>query len=160
VYQQRARHPLSPATPDRASNIGETMWDLFVAIGEFWKLTDTADSYKLRFRGFMENRIKLNPLYIGFYRHAHHYIAHLIATHGRPLAYEILFTQKDRKVAPALLPQTEVEFIQLYVVNEFIGLRLALGGFKDFSGINYCGYFGGANIADQPVPYRPIGGKP
>ena len=76
----------------------------------------------------------------------------LVSQYGAK-AYEQLFTQKPRS-APAAPPQTEMEFVQQYVANEFIGLRLALGSFKSFGAINYCGYFGGANIVGQPVPYR------
>jgi hypothetical protein len=38
--------------------------------------------------------------------------------------------------------------------NEFVAFRLAVGGFAAFGATNYRGFFGGANIAGQPVPYR------
>jgi hypothetical protein len=100
----------------------------------------------------MANRIIINPMYRDFYVVTKGVIDGLIAQYGAK-AYEQLFTQKPR-IAPTAPPQTQLEFAQQYVANEFIGLRLALGSFKAFGAINYCGYFGGANIVGQPVPYR------
>ena len=130
------------------------MWRLFAAIGAFWKLDADPDPYRIRLQAFMTNRINLNPVYREFYAVAKRVIDRLLAEHGSPKGYEILFTNKPRR-PPAGPPETELEFVQAYVVNEFIALRLALGGFKAFGAVNYCGYFGGANITDQPVPYRP-----
>jgi hypothetical protein len=128
------------------------MWDLFVAIGDFWQLRDDSSPYKLRLQSFMANRIAFNPLYSEFYAVAARVLSELIAAHGAKSAYEQFFTQKPRTSVNAP-PETELEFVQQYVANEFIALRLALGGFKAFGAINYRGYFGGANISGQPVPF-------
>ena len=154
MYQARVNNAVLPDESTVPSNVDEAMWRLFVAIGDFWKLGDDPHPYRLRLRTFMANRISFSPLYRDFYILARTVIDGLIAQTGdKAKAYEQLFTQKPR-VAPTTPPQTQLEFVQQYVANEFIGLRLSLGSFKTFGAINYCGYFGGANIDGQPVPYR------
>ena len=154
MYQARVSNVIIPDESTVPPAVDEAMWRLFVAIGEFWKLGDDPRPYRLRLRAFMANRIRFSPLYRDFYIVARTVIDGLIAQTGdKDKAYEQLFTQKPR-VAPTTPPQTPLEFVQQYVANEFIGLRLSLGSFKAFGAINYCGYFGGANIEGQPVPYR------
>ncbi len=159
MYQAKARHPLSPVDPTGTAELEQSLWPLLVAIGRFWKLTDDAQEYRSVFRTFLDNRIALNPLYPEFYRHTVAYIDELTQQHGEEKAYELLFTVKDHRVpaqlaATQVTPTTEVDFVQTYVVNELIQFRVAFGGFKEFGALNYCGYFGGANIDGQPVPYR------
>jgi hypothetical protein len=152
MYQARVSNVVIPGESLVTKDVEDAMWKLFVAIGDFWRLEDDPEPYRLRFRAFMANRISINPMYRDFYDLAKTVIQGLVAQYGAT-AYEQLFTQKPR-VAPTAPPQTQLEFVQQYVANEFIGLRLALGSFKTFGAINYCGYFGGANIVGQPVPYR------
>jgi hypothetical protein len=153
MYQARVSNVVVPSEAIVSSDVDDSMWKLFLAVGAFWKLEDDPESYRLRFRGFMENRISINPMYRDFYIVAKVLIDGLIAQLGEAAAYEQLFTNKPR-IAPVTPPQSQLEFVQHYVANEFIGFRLALGGFKAFGAINYCGYMGGANIKGQPVPYR------
>jgi hypothetical protein len=154
MYQSRARHPLSSLAPSEPQGVEDAMWHLFVAVGEFWKLGDDPAGYRERFKTFMDNRISLNPIYEGLYAAAKRMIDDLTAELGSPgSAYEAILTRKDRKL-PSGPPESELEFIQVYVANEFIALRLALGGFLAFGALNYCGYFGGGNIPGQPAPYR------
>jgi hypothetical protein len=152
MYQARVSNVVIPSESVLPAAVEKAMWNLFVAIGDFWKLGDDPEPYRLRFEAFMANRIGINPMYRDFYVVAKTVIDQLITEHGQA-AYEVLFTQKPR-IAPTAPPQTQLEFVQQYVANEFIGFRLALGSFKAFGAINYCGYFGGANIAGQPIPYR------
>lgn len=153
MYQTKAIHPLSPGPGSLPPDIEATLWSLFVAVGEHWALGDAADAYRLRFRTFLQNRIDINSLYFGYYRDGAGVLEQLIAEHGTPGAFDKIFSDKPR-IAAAGLPSTPLESLQRFVANEFIALRLALGGFKAFGAINYCGYFGGANIAAEPVPYR------
>jgi hypothetical protein len=152
MYQARVSNIVVPTESTVPADVDEAMWKVFVAIGDFWKLGDDPEPYRLRLREFMANRINMSPMYRDFYVVAKTVVDGLIGQYGAA-AYEQLFTQKPR-IAPAAPPQTPLEFVQQYVANEFIGLRLALGSFKTFGAINYCGYFGGANIEGQPVPYR------
>jgi hypothetical protein len=160
LYQPKVRHVLSPRVPDADGAIDAKMWPLFLAVGTFWKLSDNSDQYRERFRAFLSDRVSINPLYADFYDLAARLLEQMSSEHGREAAITKLLTSRERKVPPALAPaqlspETELEFVQVYVVNEFIALRVALGGFADFGGVNYCGFFGGANIADEPIPYRP-----
>jgi len=160
MYQARVNNVVTSDESTVPAAVDEAMWKLFVAIGDFWELGDDPKPYRLRLRAFMSNRIRFSPIYRDFYILARTVIDGLIAHTGdKAKAYELLFTQKSR-VATTTPPQTQLEFVQQYVANEFIGLRLSLGSFRVFGAINYCGYFGGANIEGQPVPYRtPVGNK-
>ncbi|OKO82299.1 hypothetical protein AC629_24280 [Bradyrhizobium sp. NAS80.1] len=156
MYQRRVKHVLSPLSPRLPDDVDQAMWELFKAISDFWQLDADPDEYRVRLRSFMADRISLNPAYAEFYGLAKRLIDRLIARDGLPKAYESLFTNKPRH-APTAPPETELEFVQVYVANELIAWRIALGGFKAFGAINYRGYFGGANIDGQPIPYRPKG---
>ncbi len=85
----------------------------------------------------------------------------LVQAHGKEEAVRILFTKKDQRTVPQLIPRqltasTDVDFVQVYVIDELIALYMALGGFRAFGAKNYCGYFGGANVPNEPIPYRPM----
>jgi len=123
------------------------MWDLFVWIGEFWQLNENTAGYPLRLRAFMANRISLHPEYSGYYAVAARYITGQIAQHGRDEAYKQIFMTEHPPGG------SELEAVKK-VSDEFVDLRLALGGFLAFGALNYRGYFGGANLPDEPVPYR------
>ncbi|ESZ67228.1 hypothetical protein NKH85_21480 [Mesorhizobium sp. M0924] len=153
MYQRRAMHPLSRSLKPLARETIETLWTIFVAIGEHWSLEDQPTGYRLRFETFLENRTNLNPVYEGYYVDGAAYFESLTADIGPAAALERLFAQKPRVVQSGI-PATRLEAVQRFVVNEFISLRLALGGFKSFGAINYRGYFGGANTDGEPTPYR------
>lgn len=158
MYQARVSNVVLPSESVVSSDVEDAMWKLFVAVGDFWKLGDDPQPYRLRFRDFLQNRISINPMYRDFYIVAKTLIDGLIAQFGEAAAYEQVFTNKPR-IAPSTPPQSRLEFVQHYVANEFIAFRLELGGFKAFGAINYCGYMGGANIEGQPVPYRTSKGE-
>lgn len=153
LYQTKTIHPLSPGPGTLPQQVETTLWSLFVAVGDHWGLGDDPTHYHLRFRTFLRNRIDIDPLYAGYYRDGAALVTELIAAHGPKDAFEKVFTAKPR-IAAAGIPSTPLEALQRFVANEFITLRLALGGFKAFGAVNYNGYFGGANIAGEPVPYR------
>ncbi|WP_457661326.1 GMC oxidoreductase [Sinorhizobium medicae] len=106
---------------------------------------DEPETYKLRFMTFIENRIEVDPLYDGYYRDGAALLDEFVANMGSEAAFELVFGNKP-KVLPIGIPSSRLELLQRFVGNEFIALRLALGGFRVFGAINYCGYFGGANI--------------
>jgi len=153
MYQRRAINPLSRTLGPLPREAIETLWVIFDAIGEHWSLGDPPARYRLRFETFLENRINLNPFYEGYYLDGADYFEGLLKEIGRSAALERLFEQKPR-VVQAGIPATRLEAVQWFVVNEFISLRLALGGFKSFGAINYRAYFDGAKIEGEPTPYR------
>ncbi len=163
MYQERARDLLSPLTTVVSTSVEAAMWDLFLEIGKFWELTDDTAGYRLRLQAFMANRISLESKYVEYYRIAARVIPKLVTdkiarlsaeglpeaeaqTKGRKEAYCELFT-KD--TGPRELQQ-----VRKVVSREFILWRLAIGGFSAFGALNYPGYIGGANLPNQPAPYR------
>jgi hypothetical protein len=153
MYERRAIHPLSKTFKPLPQPTVELLWGVFVAIGEQWSLGDNPSSYRLRFETFLENRINISPIYENYYLDGAEFVSALITELGRTGAYDRLFTQKPR-VPQSGIPATQLEAVQRFVANEFISLRLSLGGFKSFGATNYRGYFGGANIDGEPTPYR------
>lgn len=153
MYRSRVVHPFAEEASPTPKGQTETLWSLFVAIGDHWSLDDDPDRYRLRFLSFMENRINLNPLYRQTYRDGAALIDRMVEELGAAAAFEKIFSDKLR-ISPSGVPATPLESLQRFVVNEFIALRLALGSFKAFGALNYPGYPAGANIAGQPIPYR------
>ncbi|MBY3031164.1 hypothetical protein HF265_19060 [Rhizobium leguminosarum] len=153
MYQRRAIHPISKTLEPLPQATIETLWTIFVAIGERWSLGDDPSTYRLRFETFLENRINVSPIYRDYYADGGAYFDALVLDLGQAGALDRLFGQKPRVVQSGI-PSTRLEAIQRFVANEFISLRLALGGFRSFGAINYRGYFGGANIEGEPTPYR------
>jgi hypothetical protein len=152
MYDNKVRHPLAPPAPSVEKRVGDAMWELFVAVGDMWMLTDDPEPYRLRFRTFMENRIALQPLYEGYYLAAANMIADLTGQADATSAYLLIYFNQNPKgltVNPTLL-----QAVQQFVAFEFINLRLSLGSFAEFGAINYRGYIGGANIPGEPAPYR------
>ncbi len=153
MYESKARHPLSPPTPDPLPQpVYESMWELFLAIGYLWLLKDDPRPYRLRFRTFLENRIALSPLYAGYYLAAATFIADLTAQADANAAYQLIFLNRNPQnleYSPDLLIA-----VQQHVAFEFIARRVALGSFADFGAKAYQGYMAGANLPDQPAPYR------
>lgn len=156
MYQTSAIHSLGPPRPFDAT-VEAALWGLFLHVGIFWRLEDDPATYRLRFSAFLDNRVALNPLYRNYYEIAATLLGELIAERGPDEAYRIVFTQRGR-APPGGPPVSPLDVTQRYVADELIAFRLALGGFKSFGGINYCGYFGGANVDGEKVPYRPMDG--
>jgi hypothetical protein len=154
MYKAKAHHPLSTPLPEVAAEVEKAMWGLFVAIGDAWRLPDqdVVETYHLRFDAFLENRIAIDPLNGKYYEAAAELIADLAAQLDLAAAYELIFfgdNPDDLEYIPALLSA-----IEQHVVNELINFRLACGSFKAWGAVNFRTYFGGANLAGEPVPYR------
>jgi|CXWL01.1.fsa_nt_gi hypothetical protein len=150
MYQSKVANPLSFAMVAIGNDIDPTLWSLFVAIGDHWQLGDDPEAYRSRLAIFMDNRIAINPLYRSYYDAAAVTIADLAAADGPPRAFEILFATKTSSGVPG----SPIEAAKRFVVNEFITMRLAFGGFKAFGARNYNGYMGGTNDPAD-CPYRP-----
>ena len=153
MYDSKARHPLSPPTPDPLPHaVYDAMWDLFVAIGAMWQLTDDPNQYRLRFRTFLENRIGLDPLYSAYYLAAAAMIADLTKQADANAAYLLIFFNQNPQ--NLTVNQELLQAVQQKVAFEFIARRMALGSFVNFGATAYLGYMAGANLPDQPAPYR------
>jgi hypothetical protein len=133
----------------------DSLWELFVRICLYWNNLPDVHQYKSRLETFVLNRIANNPQYHLYYQTAVLAINELIAEQGEEKAYVLLFTDIQANTVPA---KTGIQIARQYVSNEFVCLQLAVGGFKSFGAVNYCGYFGGPNIRGKKPPYRPAEG--
>lgn len=146
-----AIHPLSVDIPPLSDEVFESMWRLFVHVGRFWQNMDDAGPLRSQLYSFMLNRISLRPIYREYYDCARRVTDELVARHGEDQAYALLFTDAEAGRSP---PETPVALTRQKVANEFMAWQLALGGFKAWGAMNYCGYIGGPNLPGQPAPYR------
>ena len=129
--QPLAKHALSDSAPEISKNLYESMWALFVAVCQHWGTIADPAPHRTQLLNFMINRIRINPLYAGYYATAAEALAAMQAQHGAQ-ASEILFT--DKAAAAEDPPVSPVAVTRQRVSNEFVGLHLALGGFKSFVG--------------------------
>ena len=153
MYRARVVHPFVEGAQPAPDAETMTLWSLFIAIGDHWALGDDPDPYYHRLLTFMRNRINVNPLYPDSYHDGAALIDAMVAELGAKTAFDKILSEKPR-IPPSGTPATPLEALQRFVVNEFIAFRLAAGSFRAFGAINYPGYPAGANIADQPIPYR------
>lgn len=152
MFEGKTQHPLSAHLAPLEVSTLNAMWQLFTQIGKFWQNLEASADYQSQLTAFMGNRIDFDPLYHQYYTTAQQVIEQLIQEHGQEGAYTFLFTDPTANQSP---PSTPLAITRQKVSNEFIALQLSLGGFKAFGGaINYPGYFGGANVPDEPAPYR------
>jgi hypothetical protein len=151
VYQKNAIHPLSTDLPPLDIEVFSVLWEIFEQIGMFWRNMDNPAPYKLHVYTFLLNRIKLRPVYRQYYHSAPGVITALKEQYRIDKAYEFLFTDPSINTFP---PQTDVAVVRQNIVNELIPYQLALGGFKAFGAVNYCGYIGGSYIEHREPPYR------
>jgi len=150
MYQASEQHPLSASLPPIGEDVFASMWRMFVQIGKFWNNMDDPAPYKTQLYTFMVNRISLDPTYHHYYILAKQVTDQLIDKLGEDAAYAFLFTDPSATTAST----SPLALTHRYVSNEFIAWQLALGGFKAWGALNYCGYIGGAYIPGQAVPYR------
>jgi hypothetical protein len=134
------------------------LWKLFVKICEFWQTTDEPSRMKSNFLVFISNRIEVDPRYLIEYNNYVDVIEELTTELGEEEGYKKLFTDPLANIIP---PITKLGRARQFVSNEFIGLNLALGGFKSFGNpdevagfpLNYPGYISGMNL-ENSTPYR------
>lgn len=171
---------LLPAEPGPiASGDLEILWQLFVAIATAWgsdgerprsngnALSGHAsnghtsghssghgspDPLALRSQWleFIEVRTLTAPSYGGEYRSAVLVLEELNRIHGPAMWDQLLFG--EHRTAPIT---SRLGHLRRYVVEEFIKVWLAAGGFKAFGAGNFNGYISGSRFAVKP-PYRPL----
>jgi hypothetical protein len=149
--QTIAKHPLSDSAPEISPELFESMWALFAMIANYWGIMNDAGLHRTQLLNFMINRIKLDPLYLGYYISTANVLKDLIEKLGAG-AYQELFT--NAAAGTETPPQTPMGIARQRVSNEFVSLHLALGAFKAFGAVNYPGFVGGPNIPGVAPPYR------
>lgn len=107
------------------------LWELFHAIGEYWKNT-TNDSVGQRssWTEFIILRAKQRPSYVTEYENALKVIAELRAEFGDE-AYRTLFQHKLKEKEKDT-PRTRMDHAKEFVVDEFIRMQVVAGGFRGF----------------------------
>jgi hypothetical protein len=145
-------HAHAPPLPDGPTL--ERLWDLFTAIGRYWRTGGDPERMRSNWLVFVSNRLRTEPSYAHEYANAAAVLAALIAELGETAAYEKLFTDEAANTGE---PKTPLARARQKVSNEFVALQLALGGFEAFGAKNYLGFIAGANIAGD-LPYRPDAG--
>jgi hypothetical protein len=154
----------------------EILWQLFVAIATAWggdgdrprSNCTTADgpasngnasnrgaapdplTLRSQWLEFIEVRTLTAPSYSGEYRSGVLVLEELNRIHGPAMWDQLLFG--DYRTAP---PTSRLGHLRRYVVEEFIKVWLAAGGFRAFGAGNFNGYISGSRFAVQP-PYRPL----
>ncbi|MEE9339459.1 MAG: hypothetical protein V3U87_15400 [Methylococcaceae bacterium] len=133
--------------------VKDILWLLFVSIGETWMNSSDIDSYKERWKEFIQWRISTEPNYSGEYINAHMVINELFELYGQKEAFSILLLDNDISIQDN---ETRLVHMKKYVVDEFIKVCLTSGGFKNFGARNYNSFVGGVRNSN-PSPYRGIG---
>ena len=152
-----------PVSPDDL----KVLWQLFVAIATAWgghrresngqaldrngsNAHGSPDPLALRSQWleFVEVRTLTAPSYSGEYRSAVLVLEELSRVHGSAMWDELLFGVS--RTAPIT---SRLGHLRRYVVEEFIKVWLAVGGFKAFGAGNFNGYVSGSRFAVK-APYR------
>jgi hypothetical protein len=144
----------------------DALWRLFVEIGRCWdnvpKPKDSA-GLKSSWLEFIEAKTTVAPSYVGEYSSAVLVIGELIAIHGEPDAYTLLFMNSGVPDGP---PTTRIAHAKRYVVDEFIRVQIVASGFRGFGGKmrgkNYNGFVRGTryNRTERVRSYKAQEGKP
>ena len=149
--QPNAKHPLSDSSPEIDKEVYDAMWGLFAFICRYWSTIADPSPHRTQLLNFMLSRITLNPLYFGYYTSASELLTRMQAQYG-DAAFEMLLT--DTAAATEDPPVSPLAVARQRVSNEFVALHLAVGGFKAFGAINYCGHIAGPNLVGHVPPYR------
>jgi hypothetical protein len=136
----------------------DQLWQLYTQICAFWQTCEDPSGARQELLSFVSNRIEVDIRYLAEYVNYGTVIEELINELGTSAAYKRLFIDASGNLIP---PITNFGRAKQFVVNEFIALSLALGGFKVFgdmtvpqgSPLNYPGFIGGMCLENH-TPYR------
>lgn len=119
-----------PAEPrELAAAEMEQLWELFHAIGEYWKnTTDNSAGQRSSWTEFVMLRATKRPSYVTEYENALKVIDELRAEFGDD-AFRTLFQHKLREKDK---PLTRMDHAKKFVVDEFIRMQIVAGGFRGF----------------------------
>lgn len=148
--------PLLPGLiPSRAGSLAgdevERLWEIYKTIAATWGETGIDPTlHRSQWLEFLEARTLRDPSYLGEYRSAIRVLDDLTVQHGvRALTWLLL----ESGVKPGDLPTTLLAHAKRYVVDEFIRVWLAAGGFRAYGAENYNGFVSGSRFAVRS-PYR------
>jgi hypothetical protein len=128
----------------------DALWELFQQIGREWQnVWNDSAGQRSSWLEFVQTRCRQRPSYLEEYRSAVKVIDALVREHGMVEGYRRLLLDKSiperLKARPA---KTRLEHAKVFVVNEFIRVQIAAGGFRGFGGkkraYNYNGFVRGS----------------
>ena len=136
----------------------ESLWRVFVAIGETWKnVRFESSNLKSSWLEMVAAKSSVAPSYTAEYVNAVRVVQELIDMYGDE-AFHKLFL--DHHIPPGP-PVTRLAHVKQYVLNDFIVMQVMASGFKHFGGKNYAGYVKGSRYNEIPLvrEYVPITGE-
>lgn len=142
---------LPSETGELRAEEADGLWALFVAIAAAWGDPD-ADPIlqKSQWLEFIRVRTLEPPSYLEEYRNALRVLKSLRDRDGDRAMTRLLF---DSGLSPAEAASTPLAHLKRYVVDEFIRVWLATGGFRAYGSVNYNGYVSGSRFSVR-LPYR------
>jgi hypothetical protein len=129
----------------------DQLWEIFVAIATTWGHPD-ADPMPLRSQWleFVELRVSHTPSYLAEYQNAIQVLEGWKTDQSQAALTKLL-----RASSAQLGDETPVAHLKKYVVDEFIRVWVATGGFREYGAGNYNGYISGSRFAVRPA-YRQL----
>jgi hypothetical protein len=129
----------------------ERLWEIFVAIARQWgQPANDPMLQRSQWLEFVELRARQAPSYLEEYRNAVRVLDDWKARLGDQALPTIL---RESGVKSEDAVTTPLAHLKRYVVDEFIRVWLATGGFRTYGAGNYNGYVSGSRFAVRP-PYR------
>lgn len=130
----------------------EELWKLFVAIHDCWgSEACRPEDMASQWRELIHEKSTSEPSYLPHYRSAAS-ILEVLRRERQQQAYEYLFF--DPEVTSD--PLSPLAHLKNFVVDEFIRVYVASGGFRTYGGANYGGFVSGSRFRSIP-PYRTSG---
>ena len=134
----------------RPEEVGR-LWEVFEAIASTWGDPDGEPRLqRSQWLEFLEVRTAEAPSYLEEYRSAIRVLDELRENHGDQAMKKLLFESGMKEGDAAT---TRLAHLKMFVVDEFIRVWLASGGFKVYGAGNYNGYISGSRFAVRPA-YR------
>lgn len=139
-------HYLLPSNTDAlAAEDIDPLWAVVRAIHAAWgdPVVDPLH-FRSQWLEFVTTRAEQQPSYLAEYRSAARVLSELNAVHGDDMWLKLFHEHGG----PGL--ETRLGHLRKYVVEEFIRVWLAAGGFRAYGAENYNGYVSGSRFAVRP----------
>jgi hypothetical protein len=126
----------------------DRLWKIFVEIARTWgdPKTDPMPQ-RSQWLEFVQLRTGREPSYLEEYHNALRVLDDLKAQHGRNAVTKLVRDPGIKSDDPATTPLAHAK---KYVVEEFIRVWLATGGFRAYGAGNYNGYISGSRFGVRP----------
>jgi hypothetical protein len=126
----------------------QELWEIFSFISKKWQSQDgvSLDQFEL----IINYKVTLNSVYTTYYQNTVLEFQKLLNQFGnKEKALVQLFRENQ-------MPTPKLPDVAKYVLNEFMTMHVAFGGFKVLGYQNYRGWMGGGTYQQTPPPYRVV----